>query len=195
MRNLGPAQRKRVPGRAGDRVAPRRPWTVRRRPGGAIHDGLIDFGAGAMPCKLGNSGIAAGKREGDGATPAGRYGILGGHVRRDRLPLNVLYRGLKAIGPRDGWCDDPDSGAYNRPVRLPFRAGHEKMARADRLYDVCLVLDWNIFPRARRRGSAIFMHLTRPDGGGTQGCVALDPATMRRLLGRLRPGTVLRVLP
>ncbi len=67
-----------------------------------------------------------------------------------------------------GWCDAPQSACYNRPVRLSFRASHEKMLRSDRLYDICLVLDWNFTRRARNRGSAIFMHLTRPDGGPTE---------------------------
>jgi L,D-peptidoglycan transpeptidase YkuD (ErfK/YbiS/YcfS/YnhG family) len=57
-----------------------------------------------------------------------------------------------------GWCDAPADANYNRRVRLPFRAKHEKMLRDDRLYDVCIVLDWNIRPRRRNGGSAIYMH-------------------------------------
>ena len=47
------------------------------------------------------------------------------------------------------------------------------MLSADDLYDACIVLDWNIRPRRRGRGSAIFFHLARPDFTPTQGCVAV----------------------
>lgn len=147
------------------------------------------------PCILGRTGVSARKREGDGATPAGRFAVLGGY----RKPVPRRFgAGLRMLRPATadlGWCDDPADAAYNCPVSLPFRASHEQMLRPDRLYDVVLVLDWNITRRARNRGSAIFMHLTRPDGGPTQGCIALDPELMRRLLPRLFSGVTIEVLP
>jgi hypothetical protein len=60
------------------------------------------------------------------------------------------------------WCDQPDDANYNRLVRAPFGRRHEEMKRKDGLYDICLVLDWNVTARARNRGSAIFFHLIRP---------------------------------
>ncbi len=103
---------------------------------------------------------------------------------------------LRVVSGNLGWCDAPSDPCYNRPVALPFRASHEKMLRTDRLYDVCIVLDWNFSRRARNRGSAIFMHLTREDRGPTQGCIALDPALMRRLLPALLSGRIaIKVLP
>lgn len=103
---------------------------------------------------------------------------------------------LRAVSADLGWCDAPSHPRYNRPVALPFGGSHEKMLRAVRLYDVCLVLDWNFSRRARNRGSAIFMHLTRMDGGPTQGCIALAPEQMRRLLPALVSGRVaIKVLP
>ena len=67
--------------------------------------------------------------------------------------------------------------------------------REDRLYDVCLVLDWNVHPRARHRGSAIFLHIAGPGFAPTQGCIAVEPAVMRHLLEWMRPATILRVSP
>ena len=67
------------------------------------------------------------------------------------------------------------------------------MLRPDNLYDACIVLDWNIRPRRRGRGSAIFFHLARPGFTPTQGCVAVTRAVMARLLPLLSRRTVLLV--
>ncbi len=147
-----------------------------------------------FPCVLGTTGITAFKREGDRATPAGTHRILGGWIRRDRVRPNRMYGEYEAIGPADGWCDDPGHPAYNHPVQLPFSASHVRMMRDDRLYVICLVLDWNIHPRRRGRGSAIFFHLAPENGNPTLGCVAVEPSAMRQLLTRMRPGQVLKIL-
>lgn len=175
---------------AGARIA----WTVRRAPLGRPHAGLLNAGGVVLPCRLGRSGIATRKREGDGATPAGRLRVVGGWFRRERIGLTSGAGWLRAIRPDLGWCDDPASPAYNRAVSLPFRASHERLHRADGLYDICLVLDWNLFPRARGRGSAIFLHASRPGGGPTEGCVALQPSLLRRMLPLLA-GRTIRVVP
>src|SRR5690606_13656678 len=78
--------------------------------------------------------------------------------------------------------------------RMPYGASHERMKRDDRLYDACLVLDWNIRPRRRGRGSAIFFHLARPDFRATQGCVAITERAMPRRLPHLTRKTMLKVV-
>jgi L,D-peptidoglycan transpeptidase YkuD (ErfK/YbiS/YcfS/YnhG family) len=95
--------------------------------------------------------------------------------------------------PGDGWCDDPKSGCYNRHVILPFPAAHEKLWRPDGLYDLVIVLGYNIHPRSKSRGSAIFLHCARPDFASTEGCLALSFADLRRLLPRLSRKAVLTV--
>jgi len=82
----------------------------------------------------------------------------------------------------DGWCDDVEHGRYNCPVRLPFSASHETMWRDDGLYDVVGVLDWNLRPRIRRRGSAIFLHLAGPGFPPTAGCIAVTRRGLSLLL-------------
>lgn len=146
-----------------------------------------------VPCALGRSGISAFKREGDGATPLARMRLLSGFFRPDAAMPRHGALALTAIRPRDGWCDAAGDPNYNRPVRLPFASGHERMWRADRLYDAVVVLDWNIRPRTRNRGSAIFLHVARPGFAPTEGCVAVSPAAMRWLLPRLSARTVLSV--
>ena len=167
---------------------------VRRKPGKDRSAGLVKIGHHVFECRLGKGGLTVFKREGDGATPLGNFRLLYGWYRADRHAMPSVRLGFRSISNKDGWCDEPNHPMYNQPVRLPFSHSHEKMARDDRLYDVCIVLDYNIFPRIRGRGSAIFFHLTGVDRKPTAGCIALDPEVMRRLVPRLSNKTRLRVL-
>lgn len=154
---------------------------------GRLHRGLLRFAGRTVPCVLGRSGVTRLKREGDGATPAGRHRLVALKVRRDRLPGPPTAIPAAAIGRRDGWCDDPGSGRYNAPLRLPSAASHERLWREDAVYDIVGVLDWNLQARVRRRGSAIFLHLARPDLAPTEGCIALRRADLLRLLADAAP--------
>jgi L,D-peptidoglycan transpeptidase YkuD (ErfK/YbiS/YcfS/YnhG family) len=166
---------------------------VRSRPGKRT-EGLLNVEGAVFRCALGKAGISAFKREGDGATPLGRLHLLGGYIRPGRHPSRRSGLVLKPSRADMGWCDAPTDANYNRPVRLPFRASHEKMLRGDRLYDVCIVLGWNVRPRRRNGGSAIFLHLARPGFLPTEGCIAVERRTMLRLLPLLSRGTVINVL-
>jgi L,D-peptidoglycan transpeptidase YkuD (ErfK/YbiS/YcfS/YnhG family) len=149
-------------------------------PGGRA---FLRAGGLVFRCAIGRGGISHLKREGDGATPAGRYRLLHIYYRHDRRAVPPPTRGSVSMLRRDqGWCEAPRHGSYNRPLRLPSSAGHEMMWRDDHLYDTVGVLDWNIRPRASNRGSAIFLHLARPDYAPTAGCIALAPSDLRRLL-------------
>ena len=152
--------------------------------------------AGGMgfPCALGRAGITSRKREGDGATPLAAMRLMEVNIRPGRglRPSTRLPR--RIVHEDDGWCDDPNDRNYNRPVRLPYPASHERMMRDDALYDFCIVLDWNIAPRRRSGGSAIFLHIARPAYQPTEGCVAVSKATMRWLLPRVTARTVLKVV-
>ncbi len=156
--------------------------------------GLINVAGTVFPCALGRSGVTARKREGDGATPLARMAVLHGYVRGDREKRKTGGLAVRITRLDDGWCDAPRDANYNRPVGLPYPASSERMMRDDRLYDICVVLDWNVSSRRRNRGSAIFFHLARPDFSPTEGCIAVQPAVMRRLLPLLRRGTTVRVL-
>lgn len=166
---------------------------VRARPGNP-QQGLLWVEGRAFPCALGRSGIRAIKREGDGATPLGRMRLVDGWYRSRSTGTVRTPLPMQPIRLKDGWCDASDDRNYNRPVRLPYTASHERMLRDDRLYDRCLVLDYNIRPRRRGMGSAIFLHIARPGYRPTEGCVALSPRDMSRLLPYLARGTVLRVV-
>lgn len=94
----------------------------------------------------------------------------------------------------DGWCDAPADRNYNRPVRLPYAASTERMWRSDHLYDLVIILDYNIWPRQRGRGSAIFLHIAREGFQPTEGCIALRSQDLEKLLSRIGPaGAVLHI--
>ncbi|WP_338529793.1 L,D-transpeptidase family protein [Nitratireductor thuwali] len=158
--------------------------------------GLLQVGGLAFPCALGRGGISAFKREGDGATPLASMRPLEIYYRRDRRNRGLARARLPAISIRSdmGWCDAGANANYNRPVRLPFGASHERMLREDRLYDAVVVLDWNIRPRRRGAGSAIFLHIARPGFQPTEGCIAVTPRVMARLLPLLSRDARIRVL-
>ncbi|ADZ68596.1 L,D-transpeptidase family protein [Polymorphum gilvum] len=166
---------------------------VRASPG-ARSRGTLWFGPLAVACALGRSGIARRKREGDGATPAGRFELVSVYYRADRGRRPVTGLPVEPIAPADGWCDDPAHPRYNRPVELPFAASHERMWRDDPLYDIVVVLDYNLFPAVRGRGSALFFHIARPGYTPTEGCVAVTPRDMRLILARVRPGAVMEIV-
>lgn len=152
----------------------------------------LHAGPYVMRCAIGGGGVKRDKREGDKATPAGRWRVLSGFYRPEgRLPMAGLP--MRPIRENLGWCDDPSSALYNRLIVEPFRPSHEKLWRNDHLYDIVLVLNYNICPRRERRGSAIFIHCARDDLAPTEGCVALRYDDLRRLLPRLSDRTVLTV--
>ena len=144
--------------------------------------GLLAAHGKAIACRIGRNGITARKREGDGCTPSGLLAVVGGYRHPVRPGISPCSGRLLAVAADLGWCDEPSHPCYNRPVRRPFGSSHEFMLREDGLYDICLVLDWNLSPRQRGRGSAIFVHLTGSGGKGTEGCIAIAAADMRRLL-------------
>ena len=166
---------------------------VRRAPGKAT-EAILQYGPLRLRAALGRSGITSRKREGDGATPRAAMRLISAFFRGDRPGAVKTALPVQRIRKDMLWCDSPGHPAYNRPVRAPFAASHERLARNDRLYDVCIVMDWNITTRRRGGGSAIFFHIAREDYAPTEGCVALSPADMRRLLPYLTDRTVLTVL-
>jgi L,D-peptidoglycan transpeptidase YkuD (ErfK/YbiS/YcfS/YnhG family) len=150
-----------------------------------------------MHCARGRGGIvpARDKCEGDGATPAGRWPMRAVLFRADRLGEIVTPLASRELSPDDGWCDDPADPAYNRPVRLPYRAHCEPLWRADHVYDVIVPLGYNDDPVLPGHGSAIFLHLARPAFTPTAGCIALALADLRAVLRAAGPGSAVRVLP
>jgi L,D-peptidoglycan transpeptidase YkuD (ErfK/YbiS/YcfS/YnhG family) len=158
-----------------------------RRAAGETFRGRLACAGLRVSCAIGKAGVRAGKREGDGASPRGRFLFRRIWLRR---PVGAaLLLPVRRTREADGWCDDPRHPRYNRPVRLPFKGSAERMWREDPLYDIVVEIGWNDRPAVRGRGSAIFLHLARPGFTGTEGCVTLARADLLRLLPRLGPRT------
>jgi L,D-peptidoglycan transpeptidase YkuD (ErfK/YbiS/YcfS/YnhG family) len=143
----------------------------------------------------GRSGVRADKREGDGASPAGSFALLQGYYRADRIAAPPTHLPLRALRREDGWVDEPLDPKYNRLVSLPYPASHEEMWRADGLYDLVVLIGYNTDPPAPGRGSAIFLHVARPDFAPTAGCIAVAREVLGPLLGLLGPGSTITIAP
>ena len=151
----------------------------------------VRFMGRTLPCTIGKGGLTQHKREGDGATPTGIHGIVGMLYRPDRIAKPADW--AVPIGPTDLWSDDVKDPDYNLMVRTPHSYSHERLRRADPLYDLVLITDWN-WPRATPKGgSAIFLHQWRRPGYRTEGCIAFRRDHLRWIAGRIAPGTRLLV--
>ena len=162
----------------------------------AFSDGRLRLADREVRCALGRGGVvaAADKREGDGATPLGVWPVRRVLYRPDRGAAPSILLPVSPIAPDDGWCDAPADLAYNRPVTLPYPASCEAMWREDDLYNLVCVLAHNDDPPVAGRGSAIFLHLARPDYAPTEGCVALARADLEALLAMSGQGAALQIV-
>jgi L,D-peptidoglycan transpeptidase YkuD (ErfK/YbiS/YcfS/YnhG family) len=147
--------------------------------------GLLIAGSLQVRIALGRAGIRADKREGDGATPRGRFRPLRLWWRCDRGPQPQTLLPLRRISRTDGWCEDARDRRYNRPVRVPEASSADRLWRQDHLYDLIVEIDHNTRPRVAHRGSAVFIHVAWPGFAPTAGCVALRQRDLRHLIGRM----------
>ena len=161
---------------------------LRMRPG-TRRQGWLLAGPRAIKVAIGRSGIKANKREGDGATPAGRYRLVRLWWRADRIPRPRTMLPARPITAADGWCEDPSDRRYNRAIRMSPDQPGDRLWRTDALYDLIIEIDHNRRPRIAGRGSAVFIHVARADMTPTAGCISLPDRTLRRLLPRLGPNT------
>ena len=165
---------------------------VRTAPGSRTR-GWLMAGPLAWPVALGRGGILANKREGDGTTPRGTFRLLRLWWRADRDPRPVTRLPVRRIAPDDAWNEDPADRRYNRPVKLAPGSTADRLRREDQLYDFIIEIDHNARPRVAGRGSAVFIHIARPGLAPTAGCVAMPKPRLRRLLEKLRPGTLIHI--
>ncbi|MDP3490890.1 MAG: L,D-transpeptidase family protein [Phenylobacterium sp.] len=159
--------------------------------------GKFYAGDQVFSCALGRGGLgpAAAKREGDGISPIGVWPLRALLYRPDRSAAPATALDMRPITQADGWCDDPDHPDYNRLIQLPFSARHEVLWREDGLYDLVVVLGHNDDPPVAPLGSAIFLHLAKPDYAPTEGCIALSRPDLEAALAMARPGDALEIGP
>ena len=146
-----------------------------------------------VKCTIGKRGIGYKKKEGDQITPLGRYKIKYILYRKDRV--KKINSGIKTIEitKNMGWCNDPNSKQYNKIIKLPSAFSYEKLYRRENIYDIILVLNYNMNPAKKNKGSAIFIHIAKKNYKKTEGCVAIKKVELLRLLKFLRSGTIVKI--
>ena len=145
-----------------------------------------------LKCTLGKAGVEIKKREGDNITPKGTYKILNIYYRKDRIKKISSKLRLVAITKQMGWCDDPDSKYYNQLIKLPTEYSHEKFFRKDNIYDLVLVLNYNMKPIIKNKGSAIFIHVAKKNKK-TAGCIALSKMDLITLIKKIDKKTKIKI--
>lgn len=144
-------------------------------------------------CALGKAGIGKKKQEGDNVTPSGTFKIVKIYYRSDRI--KKIYSKFKAIEitKNMGWCDDPNSKYYNQLINLPSRYSHEKLFKVKNIYDIIVVLNYNMKPIIKNKGSAIFIHIAKKNYLPTQGCIALKKNDLLKLLSKIRKNIKIKI--
>lgn len=145
-----------------------------------------------FPCSVGKAGITNRKKEGDGATPRGTHRLVGMLYRPDRMTRPTDW--ALPIRPGDLWSDDPTDEDYNLMVRAPYAKSHEHLRRADPLYDLVILTNWNWPYPVKGRGSAIFIHRWRKPGHPTEGCIGLSAPDLAWVAPRIKHQTRLIVV-
>ena len=143
---------------------------------------------------MGKRGISIKKKEGDFITPKGTFKIREIFYRKDRVQ-NLITRIKKTVIRKNmGWCDDPKSKKYNKLVYFPFKHSAEKLYRSENIYDIILVLNFNMNPVKKNKGSAIFIHIAKKNFQPTQGCIALDKSELIKLVKSIKINTIVKII-
>lgn len=145
-----------------------------------------------MKCAIGKKGIGYKKKEGDLITPKGQFKIKLILYRKDRVKLKTKLRKV-AIQKNMVWCDDPRSQKYNQLVRLPSNFRHEKLYKKENIYDIVLVLNFNMSPTKKNKGSGIFIHVAKKNYKKTEGCVAIRKFELLKIVRKLKTNTKVKI--
>ena len=144
-------------------------------------------------CALGKAGIKKKIMEGDNITPKGIFKIIKIYYRPDKIKeIKTLIKKIK-IKKNMGWCDDIKSRFYNQQIKLPVKYSHEKLYRNDNLYDLIAVLNYNIDPIIKKKGSAIFLHIAKNSYQETKGCIALKKKHLIEIISKIKKNTKIKI--
>jgi len=145
-------------------------------------------------CALGKAGIQKKFKEGDKITPKGTYKVLCIYYREDRIKkIKCSIRKIK-ITKQMGWCDDSKSKYYNKQIKIPSKDSHEILYRKDNIYDIVCVINYNINPTLKGKGSAIFLHVAKNKYQKTKGCIALKKNNLLQLLSLIKKNTKIKII-
>ena len=151
--------------------------------------GYLKYNNLKFKCALGKAGIGNKKSEGDNITPRGNFSIVKIYYRKDRLNKLSSKFTLTEIKKNMGWCDDPKSKKYNKPIMLPTKYSHEILYRRDNIYDLVLVLNYNMKPIIKNKGSALFIHIANKNYKKTAGCIGLKKSHLINIIKKIKKNT------
>ena len=147
-----------------------------------------------IKCAVGKRGIGIKKKEGDFVTPIGLFKIKYILYRKDRVKnLKTLLKKIP-ITKKIGWCDDPKSKKYNQLVKISNKYSFEKLYKVDNVYDIIIVLNYNMNPIRKNKGSAIFIHIAKKDYKRTEGCVAIRKIDLLKVIKDLKKNTRVKII-
>ena len=153
-----------------------------------INKNYLTYNKLKVKCAIGKKGIGYKRKEGDLVTPRGQFKIKYILYRKDRVKISTKLK-KKIIKKNMGWCDDPISEQYNKLVKLPFVYKHEKLFKKENTYDIILVLDYNMRPIKKNKGSAIFIHIAKNNFKRTKGCIAIKKNHLLKMIKEIKPNT------
>ena len=146
-----------------------------------------------VKCAIGKRGIGIKKKEGDLITPKGMFKIRSILYRKDRIK-NLKSKIKKIIIKKNmGWSDDPNSSKYNQLITKPFKFSHESLYKVNNTYDIILVLNYNMNPIKKKKGSAIFIHIAKKNYSKTEGCVAINKKTLLKIIKEIKINTKVKI--
>ncbi len=157
-----------------------------------INKNYLTYNKYKIRCTIGKRGIGNKKKEGDLITPKGQFKIKFILYRKDRVKLKSKLRKV-AIQKNMIWCDDPKSKKYNQLVKLPFKFKHEKLYRKENTYDIVLVLNFNMNPTRKNKGSAIFIHVAKKNFKKTEGCIAIRKFELLKIVREIKTNTKVKI--
>ena len=155
--------------------------------------GYLKYKDFKFKCALGKAGIGEKKREGDNVTPTGTFKIVKIYYRSDRVKKISSKLRLIEITKNMGWCDDPNSKNYNKLINLPSKYSHERLFKKDNIYDIIVILNYNMKPIIKNKGSAIFIHVAKKNYQSTQGCIALKKNDLLKLLSKISKNIKIKI--
>ena len=158
-----------------------------------INKNYLTFNNFKVKCAIGKKGIGYKKKEGDLKTPVGLYKIKYLLYRKDRIKKIKTKLRKIIITKNMGWCDDPKSKSYNQLIRLPFNYTYEKLFRKENTYDLILVLNFNMNPVIKNKGSAIFIHVAKRNYKKTEGCIAIKKISLVKIIKKLNKNTHVKI--
>ena len=147
-----------------------------------------------IKCAVGKRGIGIKKKEGDFVTPIGLYRVKFILYRKDRVKNFKTTLKKIPITHKMGWCDDPKSKKYNKLINFPFNFRSERLFRKDNIYDIILILNFNMNPVKKNKGSAIFIHIARKNYSKTRGCVAIKKRELLKIIKNIKNNTKIVIM-